>query len=177
MNCSQAEWWMQLYVDGRLDTRRLAQLEPHIQTCASCREDLALLELVSRTASAHVEVREPDGLTAAILLRVAELEARNARKPHVFEPGLVDALLAATLATLVTAGFLLFQPVLRQAVSQALAHALLGVNHTAIAALGDSPGWLAWAVCIMLGLLLALAFAGGEVRATWRRNLMTRLPH
>jgi hypothetical protein len=29
----------------------------------------------------------------------------------------------------------------------------------------------------MLGLLLALAFAGGEVRATWRRNLMTRLPH
>jgi anti-sigma factor RsiW len=171
---------MQLSIDGRLDTRRQAQLDQHLQICASCREDLALLELVSRTASAHVEIHEPDGLTESIMRRVAESEAHNAHSTasrYLFEPSLRDGVLAATLATVATVGFLLFQPVLRQAVFQAVAQALLDVNRATIAALSDSPGWLAWAVCILLGLLLALAFAGGEVRATWRRNLMTRLPH
>ena len=177
MKCTQAEQWLQLYVDNRLDARRLALLERHIELCATCQEDFVLLELVTRAVAAPIPVREPEGLAESVMRRVAAMEAQRASVRGVFEPGWVDAMLAAILATLVTIGFLIFQPALRLSLSDALTQALLTINHAAIAALGDSPGWLAWSVGIGLGLLLTLAFAGGEVRATWRRNLMTRLPH
>lgn len=177
MKCAQAEQWLQLYVDDRLESRRLAALERHLQTCDPCQQDLVLLRFVSHAVASPAPVREPDGLTEAIMCRVAQAQTHSASAPRVFEPAWVDAVLAAVLATLATACFLVFQPALRAALARNLDQALLALNHTAVGALGDSPGWLAWGVCIGLGLLLTLAFAGGEVRAAWWRNLMTRLPH
>jgi hypothetical protein len=87
-----------------------------------------------------------------------------------------DALLAALLATLATALLLVLQPAIGHPVALALGQAVEDVRRGWMATIGSSPGWLAWVVWVGAGVLLALAFAGAEVRANWRRNLMARLP-
>jgi anti-sigma factor RsiW len=173
MTCRRAATWLQLYVDGQLSVRRLARLEEHLEVCAACRNDLTVLEAICQTSAALDYESEPADLTAAIMRRIGELEERRvaARGERAFGPGWADALLAAVLATLATAVFLAFQPGLWRMASLALTRMFAGVA-TDVSAW--SP-WVAWVVWVGVGLTLAIWFAGGEVRAGWRRTLTARL--
>jgi anti-sigma factor RsiW len=179
MTCARVGGWLQLYVDGRLDVRQLGRLEEHLEACAVCRADLLLLEIVCQGAAGLEPAPEPTSLTAAIMRRIAELEARRASAPsrRLFQPGWGDAALAALLATLATAVFMIVQPALWQTSSSALLQALAPVEGAAVAFYSSWSSWLAWVIWVGVGLLLALWFAGGEVRAGWRRTLLARLPH
>jgi hypothetical protein len=171
--------WLQLYVDGRLDIRQLGRLEEHLEACPICRADLLLLEIVCQGAAGLELAPEPTELTAAIMRRIAELEARRASASgrRLFQPGWGDAVLAAVLATLATTVFMFFQPALRQTSSSALLQALAPVERAAAAFYAGWSTWLAWVIWVGLGVMLTLWFAGGEVRASWRRTLLARLPH
>lgn len=182
MSCERITMWIQLYLDGRLDMRRLTRLEHHLAGCADCRHELEQMEAICQAAAAPVAalgVSESAELTHAVMARIALVETRReqARQCVEFSPGWGDALLAALLATLATALLLALQPALRQPVAQLLGEALDNMRHVLMVRLGDSPEWLAWVVWVGGGVLLALAFAGAEVRANWRRTLLARLPH
>lgn len=78
MKCGRASGWMSLYVDGRLDVRRLNRLEAHLMSCADCRRDLARLRLVQTALREERLVEEPAGLTAHVMRRISAYEAQRA---------------------------------------------------------------------------------------------------
>ncbi|HZC04556.1 MAG TPA: zf-HC2 domain-containing protein [Ktedonobacterales bacterium] len=78
MNCTRAGGWMSVYVDGRLDVRRMARLERHLMTCAECRRDLARLRVMQMALSEERLVDEPVGLTAHVMRRISAYEAQRA---------------------------------------------------------------------------------------------------
>ncbi len=78
MRCGQASSWMSLYLDERLDVRRLSQLERHLVTCAACRSDLARLYLAQAALREEPMVVEPTGLNEAVMRRIEAYEAQRA---------------------------------------------------------------------------------------------------
>ncbi|MGH2502264.1 MAG: anti-sigma factor family protein, partial [Ktedonobacterales bacterium] len=78
MKCGRASAWMSLYVDGRLDVRRLNQLEQHLMGCPECRRDLARLRLMQSALSEERLVDEPVGLHESVLRRISAFEAQQA---------------------------------------------------------------------------------------------------
>ena len=78
MRCGQASGWISLYLDGRLDVRRLGRLESHLMSCAECRRDLARLRLVQTALHEEQPVEEPANLNEAVMRRIAAYEARRA---------------------------------------------------------------------------------------------------
>lgn len=177
MTCKRASAWLQLYLDGRLDVRRIVRLEEHLDMCQACREDLDVLEAICHGASALDYVREPADLTEHVMRRVADLEARRVAAGHrSFGLGWADALLAGLLATVMTALFLWFQPALSQEASMALMRNLLAADRGIAEMVSSWSSWVIWAVWVGAGLALTIWFAGSEVRAGWRRTLAERLP-
>ncbi len=177
MNCSRAEKWLNLYVDGQLDVRRLPVLEEHVHTCVACRARLDVFEAVRESLADYQPVAEPPGLTERILARIAAFEASRVATPaRQFGLRWADGLLAAVLATLTTLLFVLLDPSLRASLPQDISHAFPGV----VALLNTSgPGsiaWVAWIVWVTAGLALTVWFAGAEVRSSWRRSLSERIP-
>jgi anti-sigma factor RsiW len=177
MNCSRAERWLNLYVDGRLDARRLPALEDHILACAHCRTELALFESIHESLVDLQAATEPDGLTERILDRIAAYESRRvAAQARAFSLRWSDGLLAALLASVTTLLFVLLDPPLRASVPQALSHAFPGVFELLTTTGPGSIAWVAWIVWVAAGLMLAIWFAGAEVRSSWRRSLSQRMP-
>lgn len=171
--CRRANVWLQHYIDGRLDPRRLPALETHLDACADCRAALSAYEVVAQSAGMPEGAPDPAQLTAAIMARITAYEAQRhvAAVRRQFAPRWVDALLAALLATLSTLIFALMNPGVRGAMAHTfpLAAIVLGA---------PGPGaiaWSAWVVWIASGTGLTLVLAGGEVRATWRKRLAVRL--
>lgn len=178
MTCERANVWLQLYVDGRLDLHRLVRLEEHLEACQACREDLDVLEAICYGSSALDYARQPMDLTERIMRRVADVESRRlSPERRSFGLGWADAVLAALLATVMTGLFLGFQPALTHAASTALVHNLTSVDRDIVGIVSTWAAWVAWAVWVGVGLLLAIWFAGREVRNGWRRTLAARLPH
>jgi anti-sigma factor RsiW len=177
MKCSRAAPLLQLYVDGRLEAPRLAALEAHLEGCATCRHELDMLEAICAVGAPGEPVIEPPDLTARILARVAESEARRVPdRVRGFGLGWADALRAALLASATTLLFILLSPALRPAVGGELSSAFPNVVALLLAPGPGSIAWIAWLVWIAAGLILTLWFAGREVRALWRRVLAQRLP-
>lgn len=176
--CRRANVWLQLYVDGRLDPRRLPALEQHLDACAECRAALSAYEVVAQSAGMPEGAPEPAQLTALILARIAAYEAQKqshgqtvAAQRRQFALRWADALLAAMLATVSTLLFALLNPGVREAMAHTfpLAATMLGA---------PGPGaiaWSAWIVWIASGTGLTLVLAGGEVRTAWRKRLIARL--
>lgn len=177
LSCSRARYWLQLYVDGRLDLRRLPPLEEHLNACAACRGELAVLETIRSALEQPNLEREPANLTAQILARVAAAEARRTRaaaRPFGLRWG--DALLAALLASIATLSFVLFDPTLRATLPAAFMRSFPSVALWLTAPGPGSIAWIAWIVWVVTGLSLAIWFAGAEARSTWRRSLSDRVP-
>lgn len=78
MRCRQASEWISLYLDGRLDVRRLGRLERHLMSCAECRRDLARLRLAQAALCEEQMAEEPAGLNEAVMRRIAAYEAQRA---------------------------------------------------------------------------------------------------
>lgn len=184
MTCHQAVRWLQLHADGRLDAGHFALLERHLASCPSCWHEHRLLEVICQAAVDDEPAREPAGLTESILWRIASVEARRreviaiaaAAPARDFSPDWGDGLLASVLATVATVVFLFFQPALRALAGRAFLETLGQVERVVSEAIVGSSSWLAWAVWVIAGLCLTIWFAGGEVRAGWRRTLTEWLP-
>lgn len=180
ISCARARYWLQLYVDERLDVRRLPVLEQHLGACAACRAELTALETIRGALAPTNLEREPANLTLQIMARVAAVESRRAHARTAARPFAVrwgDALLAALLASVATLSFVLLDPTLR-----ATLPAVFMRSFPHVAALLTAPGpgsiaWVAWFVWVATGLGLAIWFAGAEARSTWRRSLSERVPH
>ncbi len=78
MKCARASEWLSLYLDGRLDMRRLARLENHLIGCATCRHELARLRLMELALREERSVDEPAGLTEHVMRRISAYEAQRA---------------------------------------------------------------------------------------------------
>lgn len=181
MTCSRVAADLQLYIDGRLDPRRLGALEAHLMACAACRQELRMLQTIAQACAEPDLATVPVGLTTLIMARIAQAETQRARAASgVFVLRWGDGVLAAFLATASTLLLVLLDPAFRVSVANQLLHAF-----PSLPTLLGTPGpgsiaWVAWVVWVVTGLLLALALAGAEVRATMRRSLgerMAQLPH
>jgi anti-sigma factor RsiW len=78
MKCEHANSWMSLYVDGRLDMRRLGRLEQHLTLCPACRRDLARLRLMQLALHEEPLMDEPAGLHEHVMRRISAYEAQRA---------------------------------------------------------------------------------------------------
>lgn len=177
MKCEHARAWIQLYLDSRLEAHRQTVLARHLHVCAACRMDLATYQLVTEGMGASIPLRHPEALTRSIMARVRRAEAQS-RMPvlrRAVSLGWADALLSAVLATVMTLTFLYFEPALRLAVSSALALSVASLTHDIGHKASSWPSLAIWLVWASLGITLALWFAGGEVRAGWRRAVIARL--
>lgn len=78
MKCTRASEWLSLYLDGRLDVRRLGKLELHLIECAACRHELARLRLMELALREERAAEEPTGLTEHVMRRISAFEAQRA---------------------------------------------------------------------------------------------------
>jgi anti-sigma factor RsiW len=190
---------MSLYVDGRLDVRRLNQLEQHLMGCPECRRDLARLRLMQSALSEDRLVDGPVGLHESVMRRISAYEAQQAsaaamerqrvaarkaakaqraeRKASGAQPGLGigarRALALVGVLLLIIAWAQLAQPTLLPGAAQHLGPNLLQLLAT------PGPYQIAWSVWIA-GVALALGvfawFARADASEDLRRALAERLP-
>lgn len=194
MTCSQAQEWMQLYLDHRLSLPRIRALEHHMERCEQCRAEWMLLEDVAAGIHSLEHVLEPAGLTEAVMSRIAAATAqppvetpaalqRQKQRPlraAPFHLAARDVILSTILATLVVLSFVLAQPPLRDTLSTLVNPAIaagLGVLQALFSPNdGLVPFWLVWALWVALGISITLFVAGSEIRSLWRQRLRERLP-
>jgi anti-sigma factor RsiW len=193
-NCSQAQEWMQLYLDHRLSLARIRALEHHMERCKQCRAEWMLLEDVAAGIYSLEHIIEPSGLTDAIMARIAAATAqppeetsaalqRQKQRPlraAPFHLAARDVILSTILATLVVLSFVLAQPTLRDAlgvqVNPAIAAGLSVFQALFSSNNGLVPFWLGWALWVALGVGITLFVAGSEIRSLWRQRIRERLP-
>jgi Putative zinc-finger len=184
MRCKEASQQLQLYLDNRLTVQQVRNLEAHLFSCNTCKEELIILESMIKDLETCKVVAEPADLNETIMRRVALVAAQQAPSQSRFSlwrPSLLEILVAAALATIATTGTILQQPAIRALLPIAnghdwlslsflnLLHTLTGVDSTAfILAL--------WIAGIALGVCITLIFAGSEMRTQWLKAMMERLP-
>lgn len=182
MRCAEAVHQLQLYIDSRLTIEQVRALEAHVAGCATCQEELALLEEVARSIHALKVVAEPANLTARIMQRIATSSLQRSI-PHfsLLRLSLLELLTAVILATIATIGSILTQPSVRALLPFANEHNAF--SHTVIDGLQavasiniDTLILACWLVGTILGICITLALAGNEMRAEWLKAVMQRLP-
>jgi anti-sigma factor RsiW len=70
MNCESASERLQEYVDGQLAGFERQELEAHLESCAACRSELALLAQVDEALAQLPVLPEPQDLHAQIMAQV-----------------------------------------------------------------------------------------------------------
>ena len=191
--CSQAQEWMQLYLDNRLSLTRIRALERHMERCEHCRAEWILLEDVAAGIHSLDHIMEPAGLTDAVMARIAAATAQPPERAAAlqwqkqrplraapFHLAARDVFLSTILATLAVISFVLAQPPLRDALGTLANPAIaagLGIFQTVFSSNdGLIPFWLVWALSVALGIGITLFVAGSEVRSLWRQHIRERLP-
>jgi len=82
MKCALVRWWMEEYIDGALQGRRLQWVEKHLQECSACAQELAWHRLLSDTLKPEVLSVPPQDMWQDFQRRLAER-----RQPtHTFRP-------------------------------------------------------------------------------------------
>ncbi len=187
MRCSQAVQQLQLYVDAQLPLERIHPLEVHIADCATCRNELAVLEEIATALERTESVMEPADLTKNIMQRVAfdvqqREHAKVAREVYVpLRPSLKEILAAIVLATVTMIGILLTQPTLRASLpfANVLNHAVRVTLSTVQFIAVTNSGTLNavfWILGTLLGVSITLALAGNEMRDEWFKAISHKLP-
>ncbi len=192
--CTQAQEWMQLYLDHRLSLARIRALERHMEDCKQCHAEWMLLEDVVAGVHSLEHIVEPAGLTDAVMARIAAATAQppvetlaapqrqkqRPLRPAPFHLAARDVILSTILATLVVLTFVLAQPTLRDAVGTQVNPAIaagLSLFQTLFSPNdGLVPFWLGWALWVALGIAITLFVAGSEIRSLWRQRIRERLP-
>lgn len=183
MRCSKVVQQLQLYLDHQLSIDQVRELEAHLSTCPTCQEELFLLEEVVDALRTVKPVVEPAHLTTHIMLRVAMLpqrkkEERSYRLLHI---SLVESLLAIMLATFTTLVVIIGQPHLRNSLPFANEHAtlflaLMNNLHQLFSNSNETTLLILWIVGTILGVWITWMAAGSEMRATWSKAMLDRLP-
>ncbi|MBA2682044.1 MAG: hypothetical protein H0U76_27080 [Ktedonobacteraceae bacterium] len=188
MKCSKATRMLQFYIDQRLSQGQIRTLETHIYDCRSCREELFFLEEVHRSLHSMQLVAEPADLEAKIMRRVASSPRQVAQKTReqrpymLFRPSISEILAAILLATIAMVGIALEQPAVRAVVLPTMnGHDSLSVFFSTVwSSLGSTnSGTLLlglWIIGTLLGVWITLMVAGSDMRNTWYRAVVNRLP-
>jgi anti-sigma factor RsiW len=193
MKCVHASKWMSLYVDGRLDLRRLGRLERHLTLCPQCRRDLARLRLMQVALHEEPLVDEPAGLTEHVMRRISAYEAQRAsdaakarqraaaraaerQAQHAQGWRAIGVRRALALATALVA-LIAWAQVTHPAALVGFA-GRFGPN---LLQLLVTPGpyqiaWSVWIGGIALALGICTWFARNDATEEWRRALAERLP-
>ncbi len=182
MRCAQAIHQLQLYVDSRLTVQQIRALETHVAGCVTCQKELALLEEVAQSIHNLKFVAEPEDLTARIIRRVV-LDSRRRSALHfsLLHLSLLELLTAVLLATIATIGSVLSQPSVRTLLPFANGHDAFSLAFMdalqVLAAINTHALILAcWVVGTLLGVCITLLLAGDEIRDSWFKAVMQRLP-
>ncbi len=180
MTCKKAAYWLQLYIDGRLERSRLAHLEQHLTACDRCREELTLLEQIRDCAQESELVAEPTDLTERILDRVAAFEAHRARRAEEWLPGVPQWALgwrSAVLAMLILLALIvLAEPGALARVSDTLANHATSAYTLLLMPGPDSISWGIWVGGVAAALALTVWFVRADASSAWRRAISQRLP-
>jgi anti-sigma factor RsiW len=179
MTCKRAAYWLQLYIDGRLERTRLARLEQHLAICGACPQELALLEQIRDGARASELVAEPAELTERILYRIAAYEARHAARAEEWLPGVPRWAIgwrSAVVALLVFAALALLQPGAFATLSDTLSRHATNAYTLLMAPGPDAISWGVWVGGLVAALLLTVWFARADASSAWRRAISERLP-
>lgn len=188
MKCSKATRQLQLYVDKQLSLEQIRTLETHIYDCHSCREELFFLEEVQRSLNTMQLVVEPADLQTNIMRRVASSPRQATQKTReqqtfiLFRPSISEILAAILLATIAMLGIALEQPAVRAVVLPVIdGHDSLSIFLSVLwSSLGSAnSGALLlglWIVGTLLGVWITLIVAGSDMRNTWFRAVVSRLP-
>ncbi len=189
MRCGRANDWMSLYLDGRLDVRRLGRLERHLMACEECQRDLARLRLVQVALRDERLVEEPAGLNEHVMRRVSAYEAqrasaaamrrqraaaRKAERARTWRG--VGARRALALAIALVALFVWAQMTTPKLLPEMASR--LGPNLLQLL-VSPGPYEVAWSVWIAGATLALVAFtwlARTEASEEFRRALADRLP-
>ena len=181
MHCSEASQQIQFYIDERLSLEQVRKLEAHIARCPACREELAILEEISRQFKTMQMVAEPPGMHEQIMQRVASAPRRNAQPFFPWRPSLAEWLAAILLATVATLGSILAQPSVRAVLPVANGHdsislAFMNLLHNVLSMNTNTLTLVLWIFGTLLGICITLAFAGSELRSRWLKAMLDRLP-
>lgn len=188
MRCASASTLIQLYIDKQLSLDQIRTLEQHLASCTGCRKDLAFYEEVDRSLARLELVAEPVDLTMNVMQRVAwstrqEREARARRQERIrtFRPSWQELLAAISLATVTMLGAIISEPSLRAVLpiangSDPLSLFFISLWNSFLGLNGDTLMLAFWVVGTLLGIWITLIVAGSEVRHTWFRAVMDRLP-
>jgi hypothetical protein len=185
MRCDRASRLIQLYIDQQLFLYQVRVLERHLSTCSACREELFFYQEIDRSLKGLELVAEPVDLTRNIIKRVAfstrQAQAERQEALTAFRPSFRELLAAMLLATFAMLGVVLSEPSLRAILPFANGHdafslffihlwnSLLGFN-------SDTLMLCCWVVGTLLGVWISLLVVGAEVRHSWRRAVVLRLP-
>lgn len=182
MRCSEASRLLQLYIDMRLTTTQVRGLEDHLMHCATCRDELFLLEEVGISLRNLQPVTEPANLTANIMRLVAITPQRRVNERYsLLRPSLAELLTIVLLATITTFGIIWGQPVLRAALPFAnghdsLSHAFFAVLDMLMAGNASTLSLVLWVGGTLLGICITLILVGTDIRREWFKAMVDHLP-
>jgi predicted anti-sigma-YlaC factor YlaD len=182
MRCSKAIQQLQLYLDQQLSLDEVRALEAHLAECTTCQGELFLLEEVVHALYTITPVTEPTDLTASIMRRVAANPRHKEESAYrLLRISLLESLIVISLATITTLGIILGQPPLRESLPFANGHdflsiAFVGLYHALFTLSGNTTVLLLWIVGTILGICITWMAAGSEMRATWYKAMIDRLP-
>lgn len=102
IDCRDAEPRLHLYLDGELAPEETASLEGHLNACAGCRADLALLEHTRAKLRAGAEVADvaPAALVERVGVDVGRMARRERRGRMVWAAPLAVATAALVVAVI-----------------------------------------------------------------------------
>jgi len=98
MRCSKAERYIDLSLDGELESSRQAVLNDHLKTCAACRTRFANAEKLHTQLSAANLVEFPSWVHAQIMDKVHRLDDKRPGFVRRFKLAPAGALLAIMLS-------------------------------------------------------------------------------
>lgn len=85
MNCSEAVEWMHRYIDHDLDEEQSSVLFEHLEGCAECSENFALLREISAKLEDLPKVTPPFSLVDSILPQLEEIDRARREGGAAFE--------------------------------------------------------------------------------------------
>lgn len=188
MHCVEAACLIHLYIDKQLNLNQIQSLEAHLSVCSVCQREWCLFEEITKALKGIELIAEPADLTANVMKRVAlskqQVERmRQERKADMaaFRLSLQELAAVIVLASIAMLGITLGQPSLRAALPIANGYdgfSLFCIHlWDEIIRINSGTLMLAfWVVGTLLGVWITLTLVGAEMRNTWLRAVIDRLP-
>src|SRR5579863_6457059 len=179
MTCKKTAYWLQLYIDGRLDPARHTRVERHLAACPTCRRELALLECVGTVAGERALIAEPADLTQRVLDRVAAYEAHRTARAQDWLAGAAGRAAnwrTVALALVVLVALALLQPGNAAAFTDTLSRHLESAYILLLTPGPDSISWGVWGAGGLVAGALTIWLARADASSGVRRAISQRLP-